>query len=137
MEKEKSFLGTGWAFPPTFVRSSGDVRMVSDHDDIRESLEIYLRTHRGERLMRLSYGSMISDHVFDSSRTENLNFLCESIKADIRLFEPRIIINSVEVDTAAIEDGIVNFIIDYEVQSTNIRDNIVYPYYLIEGTHIQ
>ena len=69
MNREKSFLGTGWSFPPTFNRHSGDVQLVSDRQDIRQSLLIYLNTQRGERLMRLKYGSVISDHIFDSTRS--------------------------------------------------------------------
>jgi phage baseplate assembly protein W len=137
MNKEKSFLGKGWAFPPTFNRSSGDVRMVSDENDIRQSLEIYLSTRRGERLMRLGYGSILSDHFFDTTKNENLSYLSERIMNDIRTYEPRIIVHSVEIDNSSITDGIVRIRIGYEVQSTNIRDNIVFPYYLIEGTHIQ
>ena len=136
MKIEKSFLGTGWSFPPTFDKNLGDVKMVSDEKDIKESLQIYLNTRRGERLMRLNYGSTIHDHVFDSSRNDNLNFLSERLKNDIRTFEPRIIVNAVNIDTSDVKDGIVRFGIQYEIQSTNIRDNIVYPFYLVEGTHI-
>ena len=27
--------------------------------------------------------------------------------------------------------------VDYEIQSTNVRDNIVFPYYINEGTNIK
>ena len=36
--KEKSFLGIGWGFPPNFRKDSGDITMVSDEEDIRQSL---------------------------------------------------------------------------------------------------
>jgi hypothetical protein len=36
-----------------------------------------------------------------------------------------------------VSDGIVHFGIDYEIQSNNVRDNIVFPFYLTEGTHVQ
>jgi phage baseplate assembly protein W len=136
MNQEKSFLGTGWSFPPTFNRLTGDVQMVSDRQDIRQSLLIYLNTQRGERLMRLKYGSVISDHLFDSTGQENLSILCERLKNDIRLYEPRIIVVSVQSNSERIADGVVVFSIHYEIQSTNIRDNIVYPFYLTEGTHV-
>jgi hypothetical protein len=110
--------------------------MVSDRQDIRQSLLIYLNTQRGERLMRLKYGSVISDHIFDSAGQENLSFLCERIRNDIRLYESRIIVLSVESNTDRIADGVIVFVIHYEIQSTNIRDNIVYPFYLTEGTHV-
>jgi phage baseplate assembly protein W len=136
MNKEKSFLGTGWAFPPVFNKTMGEVTMVSDEVDIKESLQIYLNTSRGERLMRLGYGSLISEHIFDSGRSENLAYLAEVLKNDIRMYEPRIIVINVKVDNSNIRDGVVVFAIEYEIQSNNVRDNIVYPYYILEGTHI-
>ena len=42
MSVEKSFLGTGWSFPPTFHIESKGVQMVSDEVDIKQSIEIFL-----------------------------------------------------------------------------------------------
>ena len=42
MEEVKSFLGTGWSFPPTFNKSDYSVSMVSDINDIEESIRIIL-----------------------------------------------------------------------------------------------
>jgi phage baseplate assembly protein W len=134
---ERSFLGRGWAFPPNFVKSSGDVQLVSEEEDIRQSLLIYLNTRRGERLMRLDYGSIASEHVFDSARNERLSSLCERIRNDMRVYEPRILVHNVSCSTEKVSEGIVHFTVDYEVQSTNIRDNIVFPFYLTEGTHVR
>ena len=46
--KEKSFLGTGWSFPPTFLKESANIALVSDEEDIKQSLKIYfnlIHTH--------------------------------------------------------------------------------------------
>ena len=40
---EKSFLGKGWSFPPTFDKKSGEIEMVSMELDIEQSLQIYFR----------------------------------------------------------------------------------------------
>ena len=37
-KQEKSFLGVGWAFPPTFNKTIADVEMVTENNDIKESL---------------------------------------------------------------------------------------------------
>jgi len=109
---------------------------VSDEIDIRQSLQIYLATKRGERLLRLAYGSIMHEYMFERATYGNLNFLCESLKNDLRIYEPRIIVHKVDVDANNINDGIAHFTIDYEIQSTNVRDNIVYPFYILEGTNI-
>jgi hypothetical protein len=134
--EEKSFLGRGWAFPVTFDKALGKVNMVSDEVDIKQSLQIYLKTNRGERLLRLNYGSILQEHVFDMAGAANLNYLCERLKNDLRIYEPRIIVNHVEADDSNVYDGVVKFRIEYEIQATNIRDNIVYPFYILEGTNI-
>ncbi|RQP08730.1 MAG: hypothetical protein EAS52_24730, partial [Parapedobacter sp.] len=54
----KSFLGTGWSFPPQFDNEGGSVEMLSDGEDIRSSLEILLSTRPGERVMRPNYGCL-------------------------------------------------------------------------------
>ena len=51
---DKSFLGTGWSFPPEF-NPYGSVKKVSDEEDIRESLVILLSTSPGERIMQPTY----------------------------------------------------------------------------------
>jgi phage baseplate assembly protein W len=136
MAEEKSFLGRGWGYPVTFNKTMGKVNMVSDELDIRQSLEIYLATQRGERLLRLTYGSIMHEYVFERASYGNLNFLCETLKNDMRIYEPRIIVHKVKADSTKMADGIVHFTVDYEIQATNVRDNIVFPFYILEGTNI-
>lgn len=136
MAEEKSFLGRGWGYPVTFNKTLGKVNMVSDELDIRQSLQIYLATQRGERLLRLSYGSVMHEYMFERASYSNLNFLCETLKNDMRIYEPRIIVHKVKADSTNVSDGIVRFTVDYEIQSTNVRDNIVFPFYILEGTNI-
>ena len=59
-----SFLGTGWAFPPTFDPVSGTVELVSGEKDINESLNILLSTSIGERVMQPKYGCNMQDYLF-------------------------------------------------------------------------
>ena len=51
-DQEKSFLGVGWAFPPTFNKQRADVEMATENQDIKESLEIYFATRLGESCNR-------------------------------------------------------------------------------------
>ena len=136
-EQEKSFLGVGWAFPPTFNKSRADVELVTESQDLKESLEIYFATRFGERVMRSEYGCIIHDLAFKSSNTNSLKSVEISLEKTIREFEPRIIVHGVKSERTNIDDGIINFIVDYEIQTTNVRDNIVFPYYINEGTNIK
>jgi phage baseplate assembly protein W len=76
------------------------------------------------------------EYTFERASYSNLNFLCETLKNDMRIYEPRIIVHKVKADSKNVTDGIVRFTVDYEIQSTNVRDNIVFPFYILEGTNI-
>ncbi len=61
-QRRKSFLGTGWAFPVTFDKKPEcAVRMVSEVEDIEQSLTLLLSTRPGERVMRPDYGCNLED----------------------------------------------------------------------------
>lgn len=136
MESEKTFLGRGWSFPPTFNQHIGGVEMVQDELDIQQSLEIFLSTRKGERFMRPDYGNPLLEQVFDTSRTDHLHYLAGVLREAIRRHEPRVLVHRVFVDESDKINGLVHFQVEYEIESTNVRNNIVFPYYLVEGTNI-
>ena len=135
--KEKTFLGIGWSFPPTFNKESSDVKMVSDETDIKQSLEIYFNTKLGERIMRPSYGCVIHEHIFDKIDESILNILSFELTQNIGQIEPRIIVEKIEIKQSSIENGELQISIEYKIISSNVRDNIVFPFYINEGTNIK
>jgi len=133
MANEESFLGTGWGFPPTFVRSRRGLEMTSDEEDIRSSLRILLTTDVGERVMQPKYGCNLRRLVFEPLDTTLQAYMKDLVRTAILYFEPRIILNDVTLTPEA-EEGRVVIDIDYTVATTNTRNNLVYPYYLTEGS---
>lgn len=134
---EKSFLGKGWSFPPTFNKERGEVEMTSKEEDIKQSLEIYFHTKLGERIMRQDYGCIIHEHMFDRLDSSIINVLRFELTQNIGNIEPRITVNQIDIIPIAPEEGCIEIKIDYTVITTNIRDNIVFPFYLNEGTNIK
>lgn len=134
----KKFLGRGWSFPPTFAHTAGrgEVSMVANEIDIRQSLEILLNTSLGERVMMPEYGCDIRSHLFESISATKNHFLKESIRVAILTYEPRIILNEIALDNRDYLEGIVKVSIDYTIESSNTRFNLVYPFYREEGTNI-
>ena len=55
----------------------------------------------------------------------------------IREYEPRILVHQVKAIIVDEKEGIININVEYEIQSTNTRDNIVFPFYINEGTNIR
>lgn len=133
---EQSFLGTGWTFPPTFSRINHSVQMSSALTDIEQSLHILLGTLPGERLMQPEFGCNLISFVFQQVDAGFLNAMNDKIRYAILMFEPRVNFEKTEVTYFNREDGILYISIQYRVIKTNTRHNIVYPFYLQEGTNL-
>jgi len=133
----KSFLGTGWSFPPQFDNQSGSVDMLSDSEDIRSSLEILLSTRPGERVLLPEYGCQLDELLFEPLTTTMKTYMKDLIQTAILYHEPRIEVNKIElVDTGEME-GRILITVDYTIRATNSRFNYVFPFYLQEGTEVK
>ena len=133
----KSFLGTGWGFPPAFSNTTSDVGMLSDVDDIQSSLEILLTTRPGERVMRPDYGCNLDELVFEPLTTTFKTYIKDLISTAILYYEPRIEVNSIDLDDTGELEGRILIVIDYTVSATNTRFNFVYPFYKNEATDLK
>ncbi|WP_456401945.1 GPW/gp25 family protein [Hydrogenimonas sp.] len=128
---EKRFLGVGWAFPPR-VESDGAFATVSEEDDIKEAIRIILETAPGERPMRPEFGCGINEYVFGVINGVTLGQIGSEVRRALTLFEPRILLERVEVSAREAESGRLLIEIDYTVKRSNSRQNMVYPFYLKE-----
>jgi len=133
----QSFLGTGWGFPPFFDTITHTVRLVSDAEDIAESIRIILSTTPGERIMQPAFGCNLARLVFekvDAALTAELNHLVYHALLE---FEPRINFISAEVLDRDALDGVLHISVNYSIVITNTRHNLVFPFYLLgEGTNV-
>ncbi len=135
---QTDFLGVGWGFPPAFSKGGEDVLMVSREEDIMQSLLILLGTSLDERVMRESYGCNLKDYLFEELDSRLLNYLRNAITESIRLHEPRINLEDVNFDIQAdYTQSRIDIDIQFLVRSTNSRYNMVYPFYLTEGTQME
>ena len=133
----KSFLGTGWSFPPEFSKDAAQVRMSSDEQDIEESLHILLSTRLGERIMRPDYGCDLSNMVFEPLNITVKTYISNLVETAILYYEPRILLNSVDMAMDSENEGLVKIIVDYTISATNSRRNYVYPFHINEGSSIE
>lgn len=129
---QKSFLGTGWSFPPTFDRNTGTVEMVSEEEDIKQSLNILLSTSLGERVMQPLYGCNLTDYVFESLSSSVIGYIKDRVKNAILFYEPRIIAEKIEVtsdESFDLIEGRFTISVEYTIPGTNSRFNYVYDFY--------
>jgi phage baseplate assembly protein W len=131
---DPSFLGRGWSFPPQFDVFTGEAYMSQREADIVESLSILMETRPGERVMQPAYGCRLQDLVFEPMNGETRSAIRLAIQQAIMFFEPRITLESVDVRTEDWLGGVLRVGLIYRVNETNTRHNIVFPYYIDEGT---
>ena len=146
MDIKKSFLGTGWDFPPTFHKEFWGVDMLSDEPDIESSLKILFSTDPGERILQPTYGCALRKFVFEPMNVSTKTMMEKIIKDALLYHEPRIIVERVQIGLDANADqrliqttnneGVLPISIDYRVITTNTRYNYVYPFYYNEGTNL-
>jgi phage baseplate assembly protein W len=128
------FLGRGWHFPPRFCDMTHEVEMVAGEPDIRESLFILLSTAQGERIMVPTYGCDLHRFVFAEFSTGMMAEIGDMVATAILRWEPRIDVIAVDVAQDPDEPARVLIRIDYQVRRTNVRSNLVFPFYFVEGT---
>ena len=86
----RDFLGRGWSFPIAVDPRTGRIAMVSHEEDIRQSVGLILRTYRGERVMRPSFGSRAADYVFESDAQDFALSVSSELEGALTRCEPRI-----------------------------------------------
>ncbi len=133
MITDRSFLGTGWSFPPSFTRGGAEVDMVSGVEDIHQSLQILLSTQRGERILQEEYGCDLNEVLFEEMDQGLINTLTNVIADAILYHEPRISLDKLDISESESERGLLLISLEYTVRSTNSRFNMVYPFYLNEA----
>ncbi|NIJ54699.1 GPW/gp25 family protein [Dyadobacter arcticus] len=146
---DKSFLGTGWGFPPRFQCSIGGVQMLSGEADIlgldetndaiidiQGSIYIIISTRFGERVMQPTFGCSLQPYVFEVMNTPNQAMIEKIVTDALVLHEPRIIVDSVSSEFSVF-DGVLQISVVFRIVTTNTRYNYVYPFYIKEATNLE
>ena len=130
------FIGSGWSFPPRFSPQARQVAMTTDEADIEASLKILLGTSAGERILHPTYGLNPRELLFEPMTTTMQTLFKDRVRTNILVYEPRIEILSLELDTSVLIEGKLLLRLEYAVRATNSRFNLVYPFYLNDGNEV-
>lgn len=135
-QPDTAFIGQGWAFPPRFEARQRQAGMVSDEQDIAQSLHILFSTRPGERVMQPEYGCALQRYVFSALDDHVLANIIAAIEHAVLFYEPRIRLLDVRPDLTQLYDGVLLLQLSYQIRSSNSRHNMVYPFYLLEGSEV-
>lgn len=107
--------------------------MVSDEEDIDQSLKILLSTRHGERIMQPEYGCNLDVLLFETINTSLITFVKDLIEKAVLYYEPRIDLKQLDIVTDRVAEGLLTITGEYVIRATNSRYNLVYPFYLKEA----
>jgi phage baseplate assembly protein W len=89
-------LGRGIAFPPR-VGADGRVAWSEGETNIREAIEIVLKTDRNERLRLPEFGGGLPRFLFEPNTATTRHQLADRIRRSLDAWEPRITVQAVDV----------------------------------------
>jgi phage baseplate assembly protein W len=127
------FVGSGFKFPMR-TNARGGMSWSSGPERIQDAMWIIISTALGERIMRPRFGAGVSDYVLQSNSPLIRVQLADAIRRALVEWEPRIDLEAVRVESAPQQPSQVLIEIDYTIRATNELFNMVYPFYLQEGT---
>jgi phage baseplate assembly protein W len=129
----RDFLGLGWKFPLQ-VTPGGRIARARYEQRIEESVYLILSTAKGERVMMPEFGCGIHEMVFAPNTPATISVIVQQVRRALVAYEPRIDVLDVSVDTSPGEPNLLLIRVGYRIRSNNALGNLVYPFYLKEGT---
>ena len=126
-----AFLGVGWAFP--VCADAGRTAVAAYEEDVRQAILVIVGTDPGERVMRPDFGAGLRAFVFEPMTPTTLEALRQRVHDALVDWEPRIDVEEVTAVPRP-DAGQVLIGMRYRVRLTNGTHNLVYPFYLQEGT---
>jgi len=129
----RDFLGVGWKFPLQ-VTPGGKIAQARYEQRIEESIYLILSTARGERVMLPQFGCGTHDLVFAPNNATTLTVVVQTVRQALVAHEPRIDVLDITAESAPEEPNLLLIRINYRIRANNALGNLVYPFYIGEGT---
>jgi phage baseplate assembly protein W len=82
------------------------------------------------------YGCNLDELMFKPLNLTLKTFVVDLIKTAILYHEPRVDINTINIDPTNELEGVLLINLDYTIRTTNSRKNMVYPFYKAEGNEL-
>lgn len=116
-------FGRGIAFPPR-IGADGRMAWSEGPQNIRESIQIILQTEVKERLMLPSFGAGLGRFLFEPNTTASRRLIREQVENALRLWEPRIRLQAVNVEADTNDPQQVIITLEYGLVSTGAAERL-------------
>jgi phage baseplate assembly protein W len=118
-----SLLGRGISFPPR-VGADGRIVWSDGEQNIRESIQVVLKTELEERLRLPEFGAGLGRFLFEPNTTATRHVLQDQITRALDAWEPRITVEEVEVEEDPDDPEAAVATVEFRLVATQARERV-------------
>jgi phage baseplate assembly protein W len=115
--------GRGMSFPPR-VGEDGRIAWSEGETNIREMIQVILRTQERERLNLPTFGAGLQQYLFEPNTVTTRFQIQDRITKALQLWEPRISLTDVNVEQDPDDAQAAIATIDYKLVATQVKETI-------------
>jgi uncharacterized protein len=116
-------FGRGISFPPR-VGSDGRVAWSAGEVNVREAIRVILMTEQRERLRLPEFGGSLGLFLFEPNTVTTRQLIKDRISKALARWEPRINVQSIDVDPDPTDAQAVIATITYKLVATQVRERV-------------
>jgi phage baseplate assembly protein W len=113
----------GWPLLP-LPDAAGELRYPSFADSVRQSIKVILQTRPGEQLMRPHFGAGLERFVHEQNTLTTRRRIRDLVTASLARWEPRILLDRVDVTEVAERPTQVRVVIHYRLRRTGAAQQL-------------
>ena len=115
--------GRGMSFPPR-VGADGRVAWSEGEVNIREAIQVILKTEEKERINLPSFGAGLQQYLFEPNTVATQTQIGDRITKALQLWEPRISVTEVDVQQDPSDPQAAIASISYKLVATQVQQNL-------------
>src|SRR5712692_9588279 len=115
--------GRGISFPP-HLGPDGRVAWSEGEANVREAIRIILLTDLGERLLLPDFGGNLGRYLFEPNTVTTRQLIANRITKALEQWEPRILVESVDVEADPDDPQAAIATINYKLVATQARERV-------------
>ncbi len=116
-------FGRGIGFPPR-IGSDGRLAWSEGETNVRESIRIILMTELNERVRLPGFGGSLGLYLFEPNTVTTRHLISDRIIKALEQWEPRIFVQSVDVDQDPSDEQAAIATITYKLVATQSRERV-------------
>jgi len=115
--------GRGMSFPPR-VGDDGRIAWSEGDTNVREAIQIILKTEEKERLNLPTFGAGLQRYLFEPNNVATQTQISDRITKALQLWEPRISVTEVDVQEDPSDPQAAIASISYRLVATQIQQTV-------------